>query len=316
MDLIGIFYKCYAHFYHRRSKRLFGKIKMNTALTIFTLKIMNLILPLYFRITCKNQNHRVYGRPHSADKLIVSLTSFPARIEKVWLTIESLMRQKTKPDMIILWLSKEQFPSISSLPKRLQKLQERGLTISLKEGDIKSYKKYLYAMEEYPDGTIILTDDDFIYDTDLVSSLMKAHKENPNAICARYGYRMKRNSNGQISSYLSWEKIYETVPASSEVFFGSGGGTLFTKSMMYQDICNIDLALKLCPTADDIYLNAMARLNNTKICFVSGVHVLASLDIDNNEKLATTNIGVECQNDIQINKLNNYYNSKINKMVF
>lgn len=316
MDLIGIFYRLYAHFYHRRERRLFGKIKVNTAMSLFIIKIMNLALPLYFKFTSKNKRHRVKGYLNSEDRIIVSLTSFPTRIGKVWLTIESLMRQKMKPDMIILWLSKEQFKDIESLPNRLQDLQERGLVIKLKDDDIKSYKKYQYTIEEYPDATIILADDDFIYDTDLVSSLMQVHKEEPNVICARYGYRMKRDINGQISSYLSWEKIKCATPTSSEVFFGSGGGTLFTKSMMYTDLQNIKLARELCPTADDIYLNAMARLNNTKIRFAPGKYVLASLSIENNETLASTNIGTECQNDIQIKKLNNYYFSKINKVVF
>lgn len=316
MDLIGIFYRLYAYFYHRREKRTFGKIKVNTAMSLLTIRIMNLVLPLYFKVTCKNEKHRVNGLLHSEDKIIVSLTSFPARIGKVWLTIESLMRQKMKPDMIILWLSKEQFKDIESLPKRLCDLRERGLIIKFKDDDIKSYKKYHYTIEEYPDATIILADDDFIYDTDLVSSLMQVHKEEPNVICARYGYRMKWDSNGQISSYLSWEMIKRATPASSKVFFGSGGGTLFTRTMMYTDLHNIKLARELCPTADDIYLNAMARLNSTKIRFVPGKYVLASLSIENNETLASTNIGTECQNDIQIKKLNNYYFSKVNKVVF
>ena len=152
------------------------------------------------------------------------------------------MRQKMKPDMIILWLSKEQFPSVESLPTKLLNLQKRGLVIRLKDGDIRSYKKYQYTIEEYPDATIILADDDFIYDTDLVSSLMQAHIEEPNVVCARYGYKMRRVNNGQISSYMSWTSITGPTPSSSEVFFGSGGGTLFTKSIMYKEkVCIIKL---------------------------------------------------------------------------
>lgn len=316
MNLISLFYKCYAYFYHQRTKRLFGRIKFNTALSLLTVKTMNLILPAYFKITSNSRKHIVKGHLQSKDKIIVSLTSFPARIEKVWLTIESLLRQKMKPDMIILWLSKEQFLSINHLPKELKNLQKRGLSIRLMDGDIRSYKKYQYTIEEYPDATIILADDDIIYDIDLVSSLMEAHNEEPDVVCARYGYIMKRKSDGNISSYMTWEMIDKATPASSEVFFGSGGGTLFTKSIMHPDLSNINLARKLCPTADDVYLNAMARLNNTKIRFVSGKYVLANLSIENNITLSSTNIGKECQNDVQIKNLNDYYKNTINKMVF
>jgi len=37
-------------------------------------------------------------------KLIVRLTSIPDRINRVFLTIESLLQQSLKPDQIILWL--------------------------------------------------------------------------------------------------------------------------------------------------------------------------------------------------------------------
>ena len=38
-------------------------------------------------------------------KVIVSLTSFPARIDKVYLCINSLLRQSFKADKVILWLA-------------------------------------------------------------------------------------------------------------------------------------------------------------------------------------------------------------------
>lgn len=52
-------------------------------------------------------------------KIVVSLTSYPARIDTVWLTIETLLRQSMKPDELILWLADEQFPSKDLLPKKL-----------------------------------------------------------------------------------------------------------------------------------------------------------------------------------------------------
>ena len=42
-------------------------------------------------------------------KVVVSLTSYPKRIGTVWITIETLLRQNVKPDVIILWLAKSQF---------------------------------------------------------------------------------------------------------------------------------------------------------------------------------------------------------------
>src|SRR5690554_2625875 len=41
---------------------------------------------------------------------VVSLTSYPSRIEDVWISIECLLRQTFKPDKIILWLAQSEFP--------------------------------------------------------------------------------------------------------------------------------------------------------------------------------------------------------------
>ena len=44
-------------------------------------------------------------------QLIVTLTSFPERINEVHLCINTLLNQTLKPDKIILWLAEEEFPN-------------------------------------------------------------------------------------------------------------------------------------------------------------------------------------------------------------
>ena len=74
-------------------------------------------------------------------KVIVSLTSFPARIDTVYITIKSILMQSLKPDLIILWLAHEQFPQKENeLPRNLLELKKYGLAIEWCY-DIKSYKK-------------------------------------------------------------------------------------------------------------------------------------------------------------------------------
>ena len=84
------------------------------------------------------------------DTIIVSLTTYPARIKTVWMTIACLLNQDYKNMRVILWLSKEQFHDLSGLPSYLQKLQKKGLVIKFKEDDLRSHKKYYYAFSEYP----------------------------------------------------------------------------------------------------------------------------------------------------------------------
>ena len=56
-------------------------------------------------------------------KIIVSLTSFPARFEKLHLVIRSLLVQTMPPDAIILYLDDD----VEELPDSLRKLEKYGL---------------------------------------------------------------------------------------------------------------------------------------------------------------------------------------------
>ena len=76
--------------------------------------------------------------------LIVSLTTIPERIHKVYLCIETLLRQFIKPDYIILWVS-DIFQE-NSIPHNLKKLQNRGLQIRFCK-DIGSYTKIIYTLK-------------------------------------------------------------------------------------------------------------------------------------------------------------------------
>ena len=73
--------------------------------------------------------------------VIVSLTSYPGRINIVYRTIKTILTQTFKPDRVILWLSDEQFKGIP-LPNNLTELEQYGLEIRWCQ-DIKSYKKLI-----------------------------------------------------------------------------------------------------------------------------------------------------------------------------
>lgn len=84
------------------------------------------------------------------EEVIVSLTTFPARINKVYITIETIFQQETLPNRIILWLANKQFPrGLYALPQRLLNMQQKGLEIRFCE-DIRSYKKYYYSIKNNP----------------------------------------------------------------------------------------------------------------------------------------------------------------------
>ena len=83
--------------------------------------------------------------PTAKHGLVVSFTSFPARIAKLHYVLYSLLVQTLKPKRLILWLGQEEFPGEDGdLPPKLLSLRRNGLEIRWTK-DIKQYKKLLSA---------------------------------------------------------------------------------------------------------------------------------------------------------------------------
>lgn len=214
------------------------------------------------------------------------------------------MRQTYQPAKIILWLSKEQFPNGSGIPASLREREGDIFEIRMVDGDIRSHKKYHYVSKEYPDSLIFLVDDDIYYPTDVLERTIKAHEKNPDSVICNYGYHMSYSDKGELAKYRRWEQCYENSDA-GDLFFGSGGGTLIRPSSLYPSLTDIDLAIKLTPLADDIWLNAMVRLNRVSIKLLKN-GLLLPVAIKDNVKLASEN-RVHSKNDEQLTNIINHF---------
>ena len=196
-------------------------------------------------------------------KIIVSLTSFPKRIGDVWLTIETLLRQSVKPDKIILWLADSQFDGLDSLPPQLLNLQKRGLEIRFCD-DLRSHKKYYYAMQEYSENIVILVDDDMFYPRDTISKLMKMHTKYPQDVCTMTAQFIDGDIDVGPSLWRN-PKLNEKLEHSSRLQIFTGSGSLYPPHSLDENVFNKALIANLCPYADDLWLTYMALKNSTKV---------------------------------------------------
>lgn len=238
--------------------------------------------------------------------IIVSLTSFPARIEKVWLTIETMLRQSIKPKFIILWLSKEQFASKSVLPKNLLSLEKRGLKIEIMDGDIKSHKKYYYSFIEYPNDYVVTVDDDVFYNTKLIEFLWRAHLLHPDCICCNESHFISFTPEHQLLPYIKWRHNYQLDLIPSKVLCPIGiGGILYPPHSLSKMATKQDIFMKCCPKADDIWLKVMSLINNRGVVQTAYHSRFMPVKIRNNETLSSSNIA--SGNDGQIQSLRQYF---------
>ena len=257
------------------------------------------------------QNAPIDKPKRKCENVIVSLTSYPARIEDVWMTISCLLRQTYLPYKIILWLSKEQFENVD-IPQSLLVLLSDTFEIKYVDGDLRSHKKYYYAFRIFHDKIVITVDDDIIYASDMVESLIKAHERYPNDVLCRYAKNIGRSDLENLTAYRQWKGA--SALNNGDIFFGSGGGTLFQPSKMIDEVTNIITAQQLTPLADDIWLNAMARLSNQRIRLITN-ELYLFFDKDESTSLSHSNVG-ESQNDVQLRNIIEYYKKKLGKNPF
>lgn len=279
-------------------------------------KVSNLILPtiLERKFKYKNIVASDFLKSSGIEKsCIVSFTSFPRRINNVWQVIECLKRQSIRPDKILLYLSKEQFPTLNDVPESITCRIDDVFEVRMVDGDLRSYKKFYYSFNEFNDDLVILVDDDIYYPLNMVESLLKTYINNTQSVICKYGSEILYDQDNIIRKYVEW-KILQESSNSQNFFLGTGGGSLFHPKSLYKDILNKDLFLELCPLADDIWINAMIRLSGIKIKKIES-GLLLPVITKNNETLCAKNV-YEGQNDIQIKAIDDYYYRTLGKRIF
>lgn len=259
-------------------------------------------LPIYF----KNHPYSPINGCHEQG-LIASFTSFPTRIEYAYLVVNCMLHQTVIPEKIFLWLSSEQFKDKKSLPSNLLTLENDIFEIRFVDGDLRSHKKYYYVCKEFPDAKVVLLDDDIIYAPTLIERLLTAYNEGDAQIICNYGYTIQWDSNGILLPYRQWKRL-RGGGIGNNIFFGSGGGTLFRPSDFDDILTNISLAQRLTPIADDIWLNSIARYSKLMIRMLPNCSFL-EIEIKHNQSLYSSNV-FENQNDVQISNIIHHFGAE------
>lgn len=196
--------------------------------------------------------------------VIVSLTSFPPRINTVWMSIETLLRQSVKPDQIILWLAGSEFPDPTALPAPLRAQQKRGLTVRFCD-DLKSHKKYYYAFRDHPDALVITVDDDLFYPENTVEELLRLHRQYPSYICCNRAHKIVFDERDQITGYSMWKKTPMEFGPSLTLCPTGGAGALYPPGSVHEDVLDKDTFMRICRYGDDLWLKIMSLRKGTPV---------------------------------------------------
>lgn len=202
--------------------------------------------------------------------IVVSLTSYPARFPTLHMSLKSILNQTMKPTKVILWLDND--VSLDSVPKKILKLQKKGLTIRTEGESLKSHKKYFHAMKEFKNACIVTVDDDVIYTRDMLASLYTSYQKHPDCISARRVHKIQYDINHHAVDYNSWDYDCKNDPGPSRQLIATGvGGVLypphiFNMDSEYFDPKNI---MDNAWSVDDIWLKFVENSLGIPVAWVS-----------------------------------------------
>lgn len=211
----------------------------------------------------KGTKYKLFG-----DKLVVSLTSHPGRINTAYLSIESILRQSKKPQHIILYLASEDFPDgidNMNIPQSLRLLEKRGLEIKFSDINYKSATKLIPALRDFPDTTILTIDDDRIYHKDLLQSLWTEHQKHPHEIISPSARHYVFDEIKEFFEYLA--HIIESLFYNKCDFgiFEGFSGVLYPANALHDEVFHHRRFLKYASCADDLWFQTMAIKKGTKV---------------------------------------------------
>lgn len=199
-------------------------------------------------------------RPEPA--LFVSLTSHAPRFGTLALTLKSLLLQDLRPEAVVLWIGDRDVPA---LPAEVRELERLGLQIRACE-DHRSHTKYVHALREWPHARIAICDDDAYYGPRWLADLVAG--ERPGEIPCHRIHRLSLDEDGLPDTYRRWYHDSAARDASPLNFPTGVGGVLLRLDKLDRRVLDMDLARSICPTADDLWLYAMARRAGTRFRLV------------------------------------------------
>ena len=200
-------------------------------------------------------------------QIIVSLTSFPAAIPYAVQAIRSVLAGSLLPDKIVLYLDTQKFPN-EVLPPELKALLAESplLEVRFNPAEIRSYKKLIPALKDFPEDVIVTIDDDIHYHPDMLRDLVRLHEQLPNAIVA---HRVRRVKLGK--PYSQWRKykwydfIFKKIHLSHLAMQTGVGGVLYPPHSLDEAMLDPTLFMALAPTNDDVWFWAAAVSKGTYV---------------------------------------------------
>ena len=247
--------------------------------------------------------------------IIVSLTSYGTRVtDTLPYTLYSLLQQSRMPNRIVVWLDEDHWDE-EKLPSILRKLEDLGVEFYYVP-DLRSYKKLIPALKQFPDNIIITVDDDLYYNPNTIEWLTDTYQaSDKRSVIGTWAYPAKKK-DGQYLPYSNWREG-DADNLSEDCSLIGCGGILYPPHIFDKEILREELFMEMAPTADDLWFWVMEKrlgipvklIPNAKYGLHTAVNRIDIWEPERGGSLYYTN-EIKGANDLQFMKLISHYNIK------
>lgn len=197
--------------------------------------------------------------------VIVSLTSYGTRLQRVHYAIEAIAAGTVRPARLILWI--DEGTVIENLPPALLRLRDRGLEIR-PTPDIGPYKKIIPALAESlrPDGgrmPVVTADDDVLYPRNWLQRLLARAATEPGLVHC-YRAREVVVDGDALAPYANWPVCVSDAPGFDRIATGVSG-VYYPPALLDALAAAGDGFTAKAPRADDLWAHHTAVVAGLRV---------------------------------------------------
>lgn len=211
-------------------------------------------------------------------EVVVSMSVDPSRIDLVVKTADMLLRQVTKPDHLVMWISEDADTGLNrdNEPESFRMLARRGLEIRWC-ADTGNLRTYAEARKAFPDALVVTTDLNVLYSRGWLDQLLNAHKKEPEFIHCHCAHQILYAPDGRPLPFKEWNHLARNEQGPDDSIYPvTCAGAIYAPGHVADEALDA-VAFSECAEGNlDVWLKAMSLKNGTKCKKV----FLKSLDVN------------------------------------